>query len=545
MSIGILIADKLAPEGAAFLKNQPGVAVTTQTGLSGDDLAAALADHDGVVVRSAVKITEDLLEETMHRSGVLLKGIARAGVGVDNINLDAATRYGIAVMNSASASTITTAEHAFALMMALARNIPPACAVMKSGGWDRAKFAGVQLHGRTLGVVGMGRIGQTMASRALAFGMEAVGFDPYFSGETALDGRVRMFSSFEEMLPHIDIVTFHVPGNEQTRGMLGREQFGLARRHLLVVNAARGGIVDEKALLEALDPNGAISGGGAAIDVYPQEPPAEDDPLRSHPRIITTPHLGASTAEAQEQVAVDACKALLMYLKGEGLMGAVNAGGLNLDMDERQRGFADLIGRMVVLLDAAAGLPAFEKVRVSVRGRSLAGKADTMGHAALTALLQGRLDEPVTVINAAHIAEARGIQLDTVIESHEGEDRIRIELTGGGNDLRVDGAIYEDGQPRITNLLGYPLDMVPVGPMVILTNDDTPGMIGVVGGCFGEHGVNIAEMVIGRKPDAEGGDQVAMMILKVDEGLAEGLVESLRETEGIRDLAMVELGGVS
>ncbi|MHC4992061.1 MAG: phosphoglycerate dehydrogenase, partial [Planctomycetota bacterium] len=473
-AISILIADKLAPEGASFLQQQPEVSVETRTGLSGAELAAALRDHDGVVVRSAVKITAEVLDECMNVAGARLRAIARAGVGVDNIDLPAATRHGIAVMNTASASTITTAEHAFALMIALARNIGAAHRTMAEGGWDRSRFVGTQLHGKTLGVVGLGRIGQTMARRALAFGMQVIAFDPFVNAETALDGQVRMTRSFDELIEAVDVVSFHVPSADSTRGMLSREQFARARPGLLVVNAARGGVVDEEALLEALE-SGKCA--GAALDVFREEPPPAESPLRHHPHVLCTPHLGASTVEAQEAVAVDACRVLLQYLRGQGLEGAVNAGGLELDLSDRQRAFSDLATRMVALLGAAGGGEGMQAVTVTTRGETLAGRADTIARFALAALLRQHLDQPVNVINATLIAEERGIGLQTVIATDHGEDRLAIEVRLPEGVCRVEGAIYADGLPRVTHLDGYPMDMVPAGPMVLLTNADEPGRI--------------------------------------------------------------------
>jgi D-3-phosphoglycerate dehydrogenase / 2-oxoglutarate reductase len=544
----ILIADKLAPEGAAYLSSQPGVEVTTKTGLAGADLAEALRQHDGVVVRSAVKITAETLDACMNGKPSRLRGIVRAGVGVDNIDLAAATRYGIAVMNSASATTITTAEHAFALMIGLARSIGHAHMTMAAGGWDRNRFIGTQLHGKTLGVVGFGRIGQAVAQRALAFGMKVIGYDPYYNADTALDGSVKMAKSFDELLPQVDIVSFHVPKNESTTGMLGKEQFAKARPGLLVVNAARGGIVDEEALLEALD---AGQCAGAALDVFTSEPPPEDSPLRNHPKILITPHLGASTVEAQEAVAVDACKALLAFLRGEGVDSAVNIGKLNLDLSRRQQAFIDLGSRMVALLQAAVPDVQFGSARFTLRGESLAGRADTIARFALADLLKSHLDQPVNVINAALIAEQRKIDTETIITSDSGDDRMAVELVerngGDGRAWRVEGAIYGDGLPRVTHLGGYSMDMIPEGDMVLLTNADEPGRIGIVGDLFGSAGINIAEMVIGRKP-VEAGDtapatarRVAMMIIKVDQPPSDALLKSLREAPGIIRVATVTL----
>lgn len=542
MSLKILIADKLAPEGAAFLRSRDGVDVTSRTGLTGDDLCRELAGHDGVAVRSETQLTSAVIEESMRRPGARLRAIARAGVGVDNIDLDAATRYGIVVMNSASASTITTAEHAFALMISLARNVGPAHMTMTAGGWDRSKFTGTQLHGKTLGVVGFGRIGQTLARRALAFGMKVIAHDPLVNADSALDGQVRLVRAFDDMLPLVDVLSFHVPKTEATTNMLNQERFARLRKGALIVNAARGGIVDEAALLQALD-SGQVA--GAALDVFDPEPLAKDSPLRRHPKVLLTPHLGASTVEAQEAVAVDACKALYAFLSGQGLEGAVNVGGLNLDLSERQKAFIDLASRMIRLLRAAVGEPALSAVQFTMRGESLVGRADTISRFALAELLKGSLDQPVNVVNANLIADQRRIDTRTVIAADQGEDRIAIEIRAKGQAHRVEGAIYSDGMPRITHLDGYNLDMMPSGHMVLLTNADVPGRIGLVGGLFGDANVNIAEMVIGRKPvtdtTASPHAQIAMMILKLDEAPPPDLLARLRRAEGILSVAAVEL----
>lgn len=537
----ILIADKLAPEGAEFLQNQGKVTVTVKPGLAGDELAAALREHDGVVVRSAVRITGEVLDAAMS-NGSRLRGIARAGVGIDNIDLETATRYGVAVMNSASASTISTAELAFALLISMARKIPQSHMAMASGGWDRNKYTGSQLHGRTLGVVGFGRIGQTLAHRAIAFGMKVIAYDPYFNADTALDGMVRMTRSFDELIQQVDAVSFHVPKTETTIGMLGADQFAMARPGLMVVNAARGGIIDEAALLAALE-NGQCS--GAAIDVYETEPPPADSLLRNHPRIVTTPHLGASTVEAQEAVSVDACKALLNYLRGEPVEGAVNIGSLSLDLSVRQRTAVDLATRMLTLLNAAGPEQQIATVRFTIRGEALAGRADTIARYALADLLRDHFDQPVNVVNASLLAEQRSIEAETVIHSESGEDRLAIDVTNrDGLTHRVEGTIDAQNRPRITSLVGYTMDMVPEGHMVLLTNADEPGRIGVVGQIFGEANVNIAEMVIGRKTsqssDGRSG-QIAMMVIKTDDSPSQALLNSLRSASGILKVAAVEL----
>lgn len=534
----ILIADKLAPEGGEFLRSQENITVTEQAGLHGDELVKALHEHDGVVVRSAVQITSEVLNACM-TNGSRLKGIARAGVGIDNIDLETATNYGVAVMNSASASTISTAEHAFALLISLARNVPQSYMAMAGGGWDRNKYTGLQLHGRTLGVVGFGRIGQTLAQRALAFGMRVIAYDPYFNADTALDGAVKMTRSFDELLPHVDAISFHVPKTEGTAGMMGEAQFAKARKGVFVVNASRGGIIDETALLGAIESGQC---GGAAIDVYAKEPPPADSPLRNHPKIVTTPHLGASTTEAQEAVAVDACKALLNYLRGEPVEGAMNIGSLSLDLSDRQRACVTLGSRMIALLDAAGPDEQIAAVHFTVRGDSLASRADTVARYALADLLRGHLDQPVNVVNAAILAEQRGIDTQTTIASDAGEDRFCIDLTNrDGITRRIEGTVDGRNRPRITHVIGYTMDMVPEGHMVLLTNADEPGRIGVVGQIFGESGVNIAEMVIGRRPKSHEPGQVAMMVIKTDAPPSEKLLAALRSASGILKVATVHL----
>ncbi|MEX2387678.1 MAG: hydroxyacid dehydrogenase, partial [Phycisphaeraceae bacterium] len=281
----VLAADKLAKQGLEFIQSQADAELVNKPGLSEDELAAIVGEHDAMIVRSGVTVTAKVLENPGR-----LKVIARAGVGVDNIDLAAATAKGILVVNTAEANTITTAEHAFALMLAMARNIGPAYKTMNAGGWDRSKFQGRQMAGKTLGIVGFGRIGQAIAERALAFEMDVVAYDPFINAETMLDGRVKMFKDFTDMLPECDLATFHVPLNDQTRGMLGKETWKLAKPGLMVINAARGGVIDEEDLIDALESGQC---GGAALDVYTSEPPAEDSPLRTHPKVLVTPHLGA------------------------------------------------------------------------------------------------------------------------------------------------------------------------------------------------------------------------------------------------------------
>src|SRR3954465_1439582 len=345
MSMKILVADKLAEEGLEFLK-ESGVGFDAKGGLKEDELAAEVGKYDALIVRSGAKVTAKVLANPGS-----LKAIARAGVGVDNIDLPAATEKGILVLNTAEASTLSTAEHALALMLSLARKIPQAHQGLKSGSleWKKRRvFQGTQLAGKTLGVVGLGRIGRTVASRAVAMDMNVVGFDPYFSGPTALDGKVKLVRDFDEFLGQIDVIPFHVPGGEGTRHLLNRDRlFNKCRPNLLVVNDARGEVLDEFALAEALNEKKIA---GAAVDVFIKEPTPADHPLLKAANVVLTPHLGAQTDEAQTAVSVDACKAIVAYLNSGEIRGAVNAGGIRLDLPPDEAAYLKLATRVGTLL---------------------------------------------------------------------------------------------------------------------------------------------------------------------------------------------------
>ncbi len=547
----ILAADSLADEGLAWIqaqdhcelidradlaelkKTQGQEAVDAEVG----QLLAAGGVH-AIIVRSGIQITAAMLEKPGD-----LKVIARAGVGTDNIDIPAATAKGILVVNTAEASTITTAEHAFALMMALLRNIGPAYKRMAEGGWDRGKFKGRQLAGMTLGLVGLGRIGKTVAQRALAFGMKVVGFDPFVNSDIQLDGHtIETYRNFADMLPHADVLSFHVPKTPETTGMLNSETFAQCRDGVFVVNAARGGIVDAAALLEACD-SGKCA--GAALDVFDSEPPVENDPLRSHPRILVTPHLGASTKEAQTAVSVDAAKACLAYLRGEGISGAVNAGGVRVDLDPTQQRYVDLAQRMSELLSPMI-TRGIATVNIELHGKQLGPAAGTIERTVLVGLLKRHFDTPLNVINVGHLAEQRNIKLRVVNCEEAASTQLNITVAGptGAVDSstlpadevrRIVGRVYDDHRPRVIEINGYHMDMIPAGSMVLIQNEDKPGVIGVVGTMFGQATVNIADMTISRRGDS------ALMVLKVDNDPTPKLVEALQKQSGILKIATVRL----
>lgn len=531
MAMRILVADKLAEEGLDFLK-QSGVEFDAKVGLKEDELAAAVGNYEGLIVRSGAKVTAKVLATPGK-----LQAIARAGVGVDNIDLEAATEKGILVMNTAEASTLSTAEHALALMMSLARKIPQAHASLRSGALDwkkRSAYQGTQLAGKTLGVVGLGRIGRTVASRALAMEMTVVGFDPFFTSPTALDGKVKLIRDFDEFLSQIDVITFHVPGGESTRHLLNRERlFNKCKPNLLVVNDSRGEVVDEMALAEALKEKKIA---GAAIDVYAAEPPAKDHPLFGLENAVLTPHLGASTDEAQTAVSVDACKAVVAYLMHGEIRGAVNAGGIKLDLPPDERPFADLSGRMGTLL-AAICETGYKTITLRVHGGRAKRLSNTLMRLAAVEMLQPHLATPANVINVEHAAKVRGIELAQINEPNAPAGltgdiiEISADLPDGGHH-RVLGTVYADGLPRIIRIDGFNMDMIPEGHMVLILNNDQPGVIGIVGTSFGDANVNIADMVISRdkKPD---GRAIALMVIKTDSAPPDSLLNRLRARPNI------------
>src|SRR2546421_517225 len=448
MALRILVADKLADEGLEFLK-QSGIEFDAKVGLKEEELAAAVPAYDALIVRSGAKVTAKVLANPGQ-----LKAIARAGVGVDNIDLDAATAKGILVLNTAEASTLSTAEHALALMMSLARKIPSADAHVKTkpAKWNKTYYQGTQLAGKTLGVVGMGRIGRTVASRAIAMEMTVLGYDPYFSAPSALDGKVRMVRDFDEFLGQLDVITFHVPGGEQTRHLLNRDRLfgGKVKANLLVVNDARGEVVDEFALADALKEKKIA---GAAIDVYQTEPPAKDHPLFGLENAVLTPHLGASTDEAQTAVSVDAAKAIVAYLSSGEIRGAVNAGGIKLDLPPDEAPFAALAQRIGMLL-AGYTDGGYRTITLRVSGARTQKHMPTLLRLATVELLKPHLGEgSVNVINVEHLARSRGINLVSVPEAQPPAgltgDVVGVRVDGvDGETHRILGAGYADGLPR-------------------------------------------------------------------------------------------------
>ncbi len=503
----ILVADVLAKEGLDILKAQPDVKLTVKEKWEKGELGKALGNYDGVIIRSGVKILGPDLA-----SPGRLKAIARAGVGVDNVDVEAATKAGVLVMNTPDANTITTAEHALTLMMALSRKIPLADASLRAGKWDRKTFMGTQLAGKTLGIIGFGRIGKAVAKRALALEMKVVGYDKFYFAETAVDGQVQMIKDIDALVPLCDYITLHTPGGET---IIDAARIAKCKKGVRFINAARGGLIDETALAEGIK-SGQV--GGAAIDVYEPEPKnAAEEPaffekekqlFSLGDKVVVTPHLGASTSEAQTVASTDVVAGLLTYLRGEGLVGAVNAGGVEVNLSPQEKAYGDLAQRMGTIL-AAVTEKGFDSITLRTNGELPKRIANTLQRLAVMNLLKPFLSDNLNVVNAFSLAEGRGISIKSetmgqavqraiqhsieleITEKHEGETKTHSII----------GTVFADNQPRVLGIKGYWMDMIPAGPMVLIVNKDRPGVIGLVGNTFGKLGINIADMTISRKGD--------------------------------------------
>jgi D-3-phosphoglycerate dehydrogenase / 2-oxoglutarate reductase len=519
VALRILVADGLAEEGLARLRDTADVLV--HAGVAQDALATILPDVDALIVRSGTQVSAHAL-----KGATRLRVIARAGVGVDNIDVEAATRQGILVLNAPESSTIAAAEHTMAMLLALARRIPHAHAALAAGRWTREQFIGSELSGKTLGVVGLGKIGSEVARRGLAFAMRVIAYDPYVTEERARRLGVEL-GAWDEVLGRCDVLTLHTPLARETRALVGADELAAMKPGALLVNCARGGLVDEAALLAALQ-SGQI--GGAALDVFAQEPPAPGYPLLAHPRVVATPHLGASTVEAQRSIAVDIADQVLAALRGEPAHGAVNAPALPEETWRRLDPFMHLTRSLGTLSQRLAD---GQLITVGLRYEGEVARTDT---AALTASflagLLGRVsEETVNLVNAGVIAKERGLRIS---ETHTDlcEDftsEVVAEIQTSHGTLRLGGTLFGHREARITRLNEWRLDLAPAEHMLFIWNEDRPGMIGAVGTILGRHGVNIANMHVGRRN--MGG--IAVMILTLDAPAADAAVAEIRRAAGI------------
>ena len=525
----VLVADQIALDGLAPLRDDSRFELIVKPGLKGADLADAIAAADAVLVRSATQITRESLARA---NG--LKVIGRAGVGVDTIDVDAATERGIAVLTAPAGNTISAAELTLALTLALARRVPAADRSMKAGQWDRKSFSGTELYGKTLGLIGAGRIGGEVAKRARAFGMQVVAYDPFLIAERALALGVERVE-LDEALRRADVVSLHVPLTDATAGLLGDRELGLMKPTAVIVNAARGGVVSEEALVRALKERRIA---GAALDVFEQEPLPADHALRALDNVVLTPHLGASTAEAQQNVALEIAEAVRAALVEGDLARAVNAPGLGGEEMRRLRPLLDLAERLGVL---TAALAVGGIARVEVR---YAGSAAN-GLRLLTAtVLRGALSRvvgagAVNTVNALHVASAHGIRVDQIHLDSRGvfAEQLEIRATTDVGETRVAGALLGESHPRIVRIDEFLVDMVPRGTLLVLRNQDVPGVIGRVGTLLGNAGINIAGYHQARL-DAGG---VALAVVNLDGRVDASVLESLGRLPEVHSVRQVQL----
>lgn len=526
----IIVLDKLSPDGLALLDAAAklGISYEVKTGLSGEELKDALASHDGAICRSGVKITADALAGN-HR----LRAIVRAGVGTDNIDKQAATRQGIVVMNTPAGNTVSTAEHAFTLLLALSRNVAPADASLREHRWDRSKYMGVQLAGKTLGIVGMGRIGQAVASRARAFDMRVVVYDPFLAAERAGELGVELFGSVREMLPELDYLTVHTPLTDDTRHLIGKAELSLLKPGVRLINCARGGIYDEEALLEGLE-SGVLA--GAALDVFETEP-CTDSPLFGRPDVLVTPHLGASTEEAQSQVAIEGVNLLTDFLRTGTIRHSVNSSPIDPADLEGLRGFLDLGWRLGVLLSQLDDQPP-KAVSIAYRGEIASRNTRLITAAFAAGLLETALED-VNIINAEMLLRERGIELVEQSRTDPGafSSVVAVDLVVGDHVHRAAGTLFGRSMPRLVQLEGHRLEAYLDGTLLIFMHEDVPGIIGNVGTAFGGTGVNIAQMTVGRS--APGGDAIG--VLSLDQEPSEESLSKVRTCDGIHSAKVCKL----
>ncbi|GAB4256066.1 MAG: phosphoglycerate dehydrogenase [Deferrisomatales bacterium] len=511
----VLVSDTLSTKGLQVFEDAEGIQVDVRTGLDPAALREAIAPYDALVIRSATRVTAEVLEAAEH-----LKVVGRAGIGVDNVDVPAATKRGVVVMNTPGGNTVTTAEHAVALMMSLVRNVPQADASMKEGRWEKKAFQGRELSGKTLGVVGLGNIGSIVADRAQALKMKVIAYDPFLSPERAAElGAERV--ELDELYRRSDIVTVHVPLLDETRNLIDAGAFERMKPGAYLVCAARGGIVDEDALLDALE-SGRIA--GAALDVYREEPPGAS-PLVAHPKVVCTPHLGASTVEAQEAVAVQVAEQVVEFLRGGTIRNAVNVPSLPAEALAALAPSLEL-ARALGSLQAQLGADGLRAVDLRYAGRTAEGPTGLLTAAVLEGLLSPVLGERVNRVNAPLVAKERGIRV-TETTSANGEDyaalvRLTVELAGRRASLA--GALFAEGRARIVEIDGVGIEADPKGDLLVFWALDRPGLVGGIAGILADRGINIGQMKFGR--ESPGGRAVA--VFNVDSAVDDRVLAELR-----------------
>lgn len=525
----VLVSDPIDQAGIDILSQVARVDV--RTGLSPEQLKSAIGDYDALMIRSDTQVTSDLLEAAGN-----LRIIGRAGVGVDNVDVSAATQRGVLVVNSPEGNTVAAAEHALALMLGVSRHVAQAHASMRTGGWDRKKYVGNELYKKTLGIVGLGKIGSHVARVAKAMGMDLIAFDPFISSERAQQMQARL-TDLDRVFAEADYITLHLPRTPDTESLINAELLRSMKPSARLVNCARGGIVDEAALAEAVR-SGVIA--GAAIDVFASEPLAPDSPLRAvEEHLVLTPHLGASTAEAQENVATDVAEQIRDVLLGLPARSAVNIPGLTPEVMERLKPHLQLAETLGHLLSQISGGP-LNELEVRLQGEFATYPAQPLVVGALKGLLSSALGDRINYVNASLEARSRGIH---VIEIRDESSRdfaggsLQLASRGGPGNHQVTGSVFAEGELRITAIDEFPVNVPPSRHMLFTRHRDMPGIIGQLGSLLGEHNVNIASMQVGRR--IVRGD--AVMVLSIDDPIPPSLLANIHTINGIQKAHPVTL----
>jgi D-3-phosphoglycerate dehydrogenase len=522
----VVVAETIAQAGIEALEMH--CSVVDGVSLEPAELAEHLADAQALIVRSATQV-----DAAMIGSAPLLRVIGRAGIGVDNIDIEAATGAGIVVVNAPQANVISAAEHTIALLLGQARHLPRADAMLRSGVWDRKSFQGVELHGRTLGVVGLGRVGSLVAQRAQAFGMPVIAHDPYVGADRARQLGIELATGLEQLYAEADFITLHLPLTPETEGMINAETLAGMRPGVRIINASRGGIINEADLAEAIR-SGRVA--GAALDVFSAEPITES-PLFELPQVVVTPHLGASTREAQDKAGIDVAEAVAAALRGELVLSAVNV-DIGADVTEEVRPFlplAEQLGRIFV--GVARGLP--DRLTVRIEGRLARFPVRPLRLAALKGALSAVSSVPVSYVNAPSLAQRHGVAIreESSAESTEYVSLVRLNGTVGGRHVSLAGTIGRRA-PMLVEMFGYEIDLPLSQYMLVVRNADVPGLIGRVGTFLGERDVNIANMVVGRSSVT---GEAAMMGIDIDQPLPPEVVDGLRRLEGVEEAQFIQL----
>lgn len=521
MNARVLISDNMDPKAAAIFRER-GIEVDEKPGLSADELAAIIGDYDGLAIRSATKVTRAILD-----AGARLKVVGRAGIGVDNVDIAAATARGVVVMNTPFGNSITTAEHAIALMFALARQLPEADASTQAGKWEKNRFMGVEVTGKVLGLIGAGNIGSIVASRALGLKMKVVAYDPFLTPERAVELGIEKVA-LDELLARADFITLHTPLTDQTRNILSRENIAKTKKGVRIVNCARGGLINEAALKDALE-SGHVA--GAALDVFESEP-AKESPLFGTPGFISTPHLGASTSEAQVNVAIQVAEQMSDFLLLGGVSNAINMPSLSAEEAPRLRPYMGLAGKLGRLVGQIVGEDV-RSVDIEVEGAAAELNIKPIAGAVLAGLM-GTYSQSVNMVNAPVLAKERGLDVREIRHEREGDYHTLVAVTVGtpDGDRRVEGTLFGNRAPRLVKIVGIPVEAELNGQMIYIVNTDAPGFIGALGTKLGENGINIATFNLGRR-DA-GGEAVALVA--VDDPITSDVAKQLQELPGVREV---------